>query len=84
MKSITVRLPDAIVAEIRAESRERNVAISDVIRDRLQVSEQRRRRRSALGKIADLIGSVKGLPADLSGNKKAYLGSIGYGRKRSR
>jgi hypothetical protein len=33
--------------------------------------------------IADLIGSVDGLPADLSARKKHYL-RLGYGRKRSR
>ena len=34
--------------------------------------------------IADLIGSVDGLPADLSTRKKQYLQAAGYGRKRSR
>jgi len=34
--------------------------------------------------IADLVGSVDGLPADLSRRRKAYLRSTGYGRKRPR
>jgi hypothetical protein len=34
--------------------------------------------------IADLVGSVDGLPADLSGRRKAYLRTTGYGRKRPR
>lgn len=34
--------------------------------------------------IADLIGSVNGLPADLSTRKKYYLKMYGYGRERSR
>ena len=34
--------------------------------------------------IADLIGSVDGLPADLSTRKKRYLRATGYGRKRLR
>jgi antidote-toxin recognition MazE-like antitoxin len=34
--------------------------------------------------IADLAGSVDGLPADLSTRKKYYLKMYGYGRKRSR
>ena len=33
--------------------------------------------------IADLIGSVDGLPADLASNKEKYL-RAGYGRKRHR
>jgi hypothetical protein len=33
--------------------------------------------------IADLIGSVDGLPPDLGARKKHYL-RLGYGRKRSR
>ena len=82
MKTLTVRLPEALVAEIEAESRERNLSKSDVVRERLSVSP--RRRRAALDAIADLVGSVGGLPADLSGLKKAHLTATGYGRKRPR
>jgi hypothetical protein len=34
--------------------------------------------------IADLIGSVEGLPSDLGANHKKYLRLWGYGRKRRR
>jgi hypothetical protein len=34
--------------------------------------------------IADVIGSVDGLPDDLSARTKLYLKSTGYGRKRAR
>jgi hypothetical protein len=34
--------------------------------------------------MADLVGSVDGLPADLSARKKAYLKTTGYGQKRGR
>ena len=34
--------------------------------------------------IADLAGSVDGLPRDLSSNTKKYLRATGYGSKRSR
>jgi len=34
--------------------------------------------------IADLIGSVDGLPADLSARRKKHLEATGYGRKRPR
>jgi len=84
---MTVRLPDALIAQIAAESRERNISRSDVVRERLQAgSEQRRRRRRRSGfeLIADLAGSVDGLPSDSSARKKHYLKSTGYGRSRSR
>ena len=82
MRSLTVRLPDHLVEDIEAESRKRNCAKSDVVRERLQ----RRTDSTAvrLSPIADLIGSVNGLPADMSEQKKKYLKMTGYGKKRSR
>jgi Arc/MetJ-type ribon-helix-helix transcriptional regulator len=82
MKTFTVRLPEPLVAEIEAESRERKIAKSDVVRERLQGKQRQRRSRSALHAIADLIGSVDGLPSDLSARKKQHLRATGYGQKR--
>lgn len=74
MKTITVRLPEALVAAIEAESCERKCSKSDVVRERLQRgSRSRPSRPTPLSAIADLIGSVAGLPADLSARKKRYL-----------
>ena len=84
MKTVTVRLPEALVAEIEAESRERRRSKSDVVRERLTLGAKARSRRKIPEIIADLAGSVDGLPADLSERKKAYLKATGYGRKRSR
>ncbi|HKW57790.1 MAG TPA: ribbon-helix-helix protein, CopG family [Candidatus Acidoferrum sp.] len=85
MKSLTVRLPEPLVADIEGESRERKVSKSDIVRERLETAPRlRRRRRSALKAIADLIGSVEGLPADLASRKKAHLRAAGYGQKRPR
>ncbi len=85
MKTLTVRLPEPLVADIEAESRGRRISKSDVIRERLQLAiGSERRQPTALASIADLVGSVDGLPADLSAQKKRYLRSTGYGRKRSR
>lgn len=81
MKSLTVRLPEPLLADIEAESQGRNVSKSDVVRERL---ERARRQRPSLDAIADLIGSVDALPADLSGRKKDYLHATGYGQKRPR
>ncbi len=85
MKTLTVRLPEALAAEIEEESRRRRVSKSDVIRERLSLpSGSRRSRGLPPDSIADLVGSVDGLPADLSERKKEYLKAAGYGRKRAR
>jgi Arc/MetJ-type ribon-helix-helix transcriptional regulator len=85
MKTLTVRLPEVLASEIEAESRGRKLSKSDVIRERLSGAARSSRRRIApLAAIADLIGSVDGLPADLSSRTKHYLRSSGYGQKRPR
>ena len=85
MKTLTVRLPEPLAAEIEAESNGRKISKSDVIRERLQIASRSRARRPApVEAIADLIGSVDGLPADLSRRKKHYLRVSSYGRKRPR
>jgi hypothetical protein len=85
MKTITVRLPEPLVAQIEAESRARQMSKSDIVRERLT-------RNTSIGRqlpptyeaIADLIGAVDGLPPDLGARKKHYLKVTGYGRKRHR
>jgi hypothetical protein len=55
-----------------------------------ETTETRRPRRSerqsdapaSLADIADLIGSVDGLPSDLAANHKKYLKLWGYGRNK--
>ncbi len=82
MKTLTVRLPEALVAQIEAESRRRKLSKSDVVRERL--TAPRERRPPVLDAIADVVGSVDRLPRDLSARTKKYLRSTGYGRKRTR
>ena len=84
MKTLTVRLPDALVSQINAESRRRNISKSDVVRERLAAPAKPAGTPATLDAIADLIGSVDGLPSDLSANTKKYLRLTGYGRKRPR
>jgi Arc/MetJ-type ribon-helix-helix transcriptional regulator len=82
VKILTVRLPEPLVAEIESESRGRKCSKSDIVRERLQRGARTVRRQSKpLDAIADLIGSVEGLPADLSTRKKHYLKATGYGQK---
>ena len=84
MKTLTVRLPEPLVADIEAESRGRKISKSDVVRERLKLAPRKRRRNTSLNTIADLIGSVDNLPTDLSTRKKQYLQDTGYGQKRPR
>jgi hypothetical protein len=84
MKTLTVRLPDTLFGDIETEARARKVSKSDIVRERLSApSSTADQRPPSLQAIAHLIGSVKGLPADLSSNKKKYL-KAGYGLKRPR
>ena len=74
MKTLTVRLPDFLVTEIEHESRARSVSKSDVVRERLRQPNRPAGKQGTMRELlGDLIGSVEGLPADLSGNKKKYL-----------
>jgi Arc/MetJ-type ribon-helix-helix transcriptional regulator len=86
MKTLTVRLPTPLVAELEAESRARRMSKSDVVRERLRHAPQQAKgaRNGSLAAIADLIGVVDGLPTDLSGHTKRHLRASGYGQKRPR
>ena len=60
MRSLTVRLPDQLVSEIEAESRERNCAKSDIVRERLQGGTGPTRKTSArLNLIGDLTTPLR-------------------------
>jgi Arc/MetJ-type ribon-helix-helix transcriptional regulator len=84
MKTINVRLPDALAAEIDAEAQARRLSKSDIVRERLQRAPAQIGV-DPLASIRDLIGSVKDdLPEDLSARKKHYLREWGFGRDRSR
>jgi len=82
MKTLTVRLPDALAAAIEEEARRRRLSKSDVVRERLERAPVAKPNAPPYD-IADLIGCVDGLPGDLSARKKHYL-RLGYGRKRPR
>ena len=84
MRSLTVRLPEDLVARIDAESRERGVSRSDIVRERLETASSWDAPVARLDQIADLIGSVDHLPSDVSARRKHYLKVTGYGRKRHR
>jgi hypothetical protein len=74
MKSLTIRLPDALASEIEQESRARKISKSDVVRERLGRPDRGRVNKGTMRElVGDLVGSVIGLPADLSAPKRKYL-----------
>lgn len=75
VKTLTIRLPDSLAAQIEQESRARRVSKSDVVRERLRQPQHvpAGNRGTMRELVGDLIGSVEGLPSDLSVNKKKYL-----------
>ena len=83
MKTLSIRLSDELAGDIEAEALKRKISKSDVIRERLTRARSHGPGNAVLDEIGDVIGSVDGLPSDLSANKKKYL-KAGYGRKRPR
>jgi len=80
MKSLTVRLPDEVMAQLEAESEQRQVTVSEVVRERIATYQAvPREPLDTLSMIQDLCGSVDGLPKDLSSRTKHYLRKTGYG-----
>lgn len=85
MKTLTVRLPDALAAQIESESRARRLSKSDVVRERLaRPAGAPAGEPATLAAISDLIGCVDGMASNVSAEKKAHLRASGYGRKHSR
>jgi hypothetical protein len=86
MKTVTVRLPEPLIAQIDAESRVRGISKSDVVRERLEAGAGSAGSSPSgrFERIADLVGAVDRLPADLSARKKEYLRTTSYGGKRPR
>jgi hypothetical protein len=85
MKTLTVRLPDSLVLEIEHESRARRVSKSDVVRERLHPPQRPARTAGSMSDLAgDLLGSVRGLPSDLSSNKRKYLPELIRAKKHHR
>jgi len=83
MKTLTVRLPEPLAADIETESRARGISKSDVVRERLQ-RVPAEVRADPLASIRDLIGSVDGLAPDLSSRKKQYLRALIHAGKHRR
>jgi hypothetical protein len=85
MRTLVLRIPDEMAADLEAEARRLNSTKSAVARARLGAA---RETGSAPGSgfdlIADLIGTDSGGPADLSARTKHYLKQTGFGREKPR
>lgn len=83
MKTLTLKLPDALLAEIAREARARNVSKSEIVRERLRQrssSSTNGTAASLWSQMEDLVIHSDTLPTNLSADK-AHL--KGYGKNRS-
>jgi Arc/MetJ-type ribon-helix-helix transcriptional regulator len=80
MRTISLKLPEALLAQLDQEARARRTTKSSVVRESLARTlsqEKPARVRSCFEVARDLAGSVRGLPEDLAVNP-AYM--EGFGR----
>jgi len=79
MRTISLRLPDEMLARLGTEAKARGVTKSSLVRESL---EKALRKESSAGAVScydlahDLAGAIKGLPEDLAGNPK-YMEGFG-------
>jgi len=79
MHTISLKLPDDLLADLKREAKARRVSKSALVRESLEASLRRRPRRSAAScydLARDLAGTIKGLPQDLASNPK-YMEGFG-------
>lgn len=80
MKTLTIKVPDALLAEIASAASARKISKSEIVRERLtQNATFTGGAVSLWSRMEDVVIQADSLPADLSSNK-AHL--KGYGRKR--
>ena len=85
MQTLVLRIPDALARDLEAEARSARLTKSEIVRRRLLAAgHQGVEPASGFDLIADLVGTVKRGPADMSARKKHYLKTQGYGKSRSR
>jgi predicted transcriptional regulator len=79
MQTISLKLPDDLLARLNSEARARGVAKSWIVRESLEKALRKRspgREASCYDLARDLAGTAKALPKDLAGNPK-YMASFG-------
>ena len=79
MQTISLKLPDDLLADLEREAKARRGTKSELVRESLERALRQRTRRgnnSCYDLARDLAGSVKGLPRDLAVNPK-YMEGFG-------
>jgi metal-responsive CopG/Arc/MetJ family transcriptional regulator len=80
MERINVRVDKRLKQELEAEAREKGVSPSEIVRQALEEPMRQRTPRETcldIAKLLGILGSAKGLPADLS-TKPEHM--EGFGR----
>jgi hypothetical protein len=82
MKTLTIKVPDDLFAEISSSAQTRGIPKSEIVRERLlgRSAAVGSNKASLWSRMEDLVIPTDPLPVDLSSNK-AHL--KGYGKKRS-
>jgi hypothetical protein len=78
MKTLTVKLPEPLFAEIASAAKARKTSKSEIVRERLGRAADLKA--SLWSRMEDLVIDAESLPKDLSSNK-AHL--KGYGKNRA-
>jgi hypothetical protein len=73
MESMSIKLPRALSARVTRLARRRNVSRTEIVRDALEAYTAAEGS-SAGSSVSDLKGCLKGLPRDLSTNRKHLKG----------
>ena len=79
MQTISLKLPEDLLADLEREAKARRVNKSVLIRESVEKALRHRSRRDAVScydLARDLAGAVKGLPRDLASNPK-YMEGFG-------
>jgi Ribbon-helix-helix protein, copG family len=79
MKTLVVRIPDTLDAELGQLARTRQVSKSVIVRERLSAAAEAGQP-SLWARMKDLVITDDSLPTDLSSNKKHFKG---YGKDRA-
>jgi hypothetical protein len=79
MQTISLKLPEDLLADLEREAKARRVSKSALVRESVEIAVRRQPRRGAVScydLAQDLAGTVKGMPRDLASNPK-YLEGFG-------
>lgn len=85
MRTLVLRIPDELAADIEAEAKRLNSTKSEVARARLAAGRDKSAAQApGFDLIRDLIGTDEGGPPDVSARVDHYLKERGYGREKPR